>query len=35
MGKCSPEAIAKDVFYFAPHRKFEESDKGIDKVNFI
>ena len=27
--KCCPEAIAKDVFYLSPRRKYRESDEGI------
>ena len=36
--KCPPEAMAKDVFYLAPRRKYSNSDEGmlmlIDYRNF-
>jgi hypothetical protein len=32
MGKCSSEAIAKDIFYLSPRRKYSDSDKGTNKL---
>ena len=34
VGKCSLEAIAKDIFYLSPRRKYSDSDKlkGTNKL---
>ena len=32
VGKCSSEAIAKDIFYLSPRRKYFGSDKGTNKL---
>jgi hypothetical protein len=32
VGKCSSDAIAKDIFYLSPRRKYSDSDKGTNKL---
>jgi hypothetical protein len=31
-GKCSSEALAKDIFYLSPRQKYSDSDKGSNKL---
>jgi hypothetical protein len=32
VGKCSSEAIGKDIFHLNPRRKYSDSDKGTNKL---